>query len=594
MMKYILILFFVLGQTVRAQDLTQFQVHSHNDYYRNIPFWNALASGATSIEADVFLKNEGLYVAHSEDEIQKDRSLEALYIKPLQQSVSLGAVTDTKLQLLIDIKSEAYSTLEAITNLLEKYPALTKHGNISFVISGNRPKPEEYVNYPEFILFDYQSLDPINDKRIADKIALVSLSFGKFSKWNGLGRLTKTDSTVVVNTIKMGHALKKPFRFWGTPDTKTAWQAFASMGIDFINTDKPYDCFDYLKDLDNRTFSMSKNYSEVYMPTFVSDGAQKPVKNIILLIGDGNGLSQITATQQVNKGNLSVTQLKSIGLIKTQAADDFTTDSAAGATAMATGQKTNNRAIGTDKRGKKIANLTEILSKKGYSTGIITTDEATGATPSSFYAHQVDRSQTEDILKDLFKSSLNLVISKGDYKDENNGFFKIAETPSKVGQMPLDRTAFFYGDDTYGTAPTDFLATLTLQGLIHLNQEKRPFFLMVEGANIDSYGHKNSVEGIVSEGISFDKAISEALKFADQEQNTLVIITADHETSGFSLPHGSNNDYSIEGDFASTDHSGSMVPLFAYGPQSREFAGVYDNHMIFQKILQVLKVTLKE
>lgn len=589
-MKHVLILFLVFGHTILAQDLTQYRVHSHNDYYRNIPFWNALASGSTSIEADVFLKDGGLYVAHSADEIQKDRSLEALYIKPLQQSISFEAVADTKLQLLIDIKSEAYSTLEAITNLLQKYPALTKHDNISFVISGNRPTPEDYVNYPEFILFDYQSLDPINDERITDKIALVSLSFGKFSKWNGLGRLTKTDSTIVVNTIKMGHALKKPFRFWGTPDTKTAWQAFASMGIDFINTDKPFECFDYLKTLDDRTFGISENYSKVYTPSFASDGVQKPVKNVILLIGDGNGLSQITATQHANKGNLSVAQLKSIGLIKTQSADDFTTDSAAGATAMATGQKTNNRAIGTDKNGKKIANLTEILSKKGFSTGIITTDGVTGATPSSFYAHQIDRSQSEGILKDLFKSPLNLVVGKGDYKEENKGFFKIAKTPSQIGKMAIDRTAFFYDDKTEAT---DFLALLTEQGLAHLNQEKKPFFLMVEGANIDSYGHKNSVGGIVAEGISFDQAISEALKFADQNQSTLVIITADHETSGFSLPHGSNSNHVIEGDFASTDHSGTMVPLFAYGPQSNEFTGVYDNHMIFQKIVKVLNVSQK-
>ena len=590
-MKHIFILFLVLGQTIAAQDLTQYRVHSHNDYYHNIPFWNALASGATSIEADVFLKDGGLFVAHSADEIQKDRSLESLYIKPLQQSISLGSMADVKLQLLIDIKSEAYSTLDAITNLLKKYPLLTQQDNISFVISGNRPTPEEYMNYPAFISFDYQSLDPINDERITNKIALVRLSFGKFSKWNGLGRLTKNDSTLVVNTIKKGHALKKPFRFWGTPDTKTAWQAFASMGIDFINTDKPFECYNYLKTLADRTFSISKDYSTVYTPTFVSDGKQKPVENVILLIGDGNGLSQITATQQANKGSLSVTQLKSIGLIKTQSADDFTTDSAAGATAMSTGQKTNNRAIGTDKKGKKIANLTEILSKKGFSTGIITTDNVTGATPSSFYAHQIDRSQSEDILKDLFKSSLNLVVGKGDYKKENNGYFKIAAAPSQIGNMPINRTAFFYADETESI---DFLASLTEQGLTHLNQEKKPFFLMVEGANIDSFGHKNSVEGIVTEGISFDKAISEALKFADENQNTLVIITADHETSGFSLPHGSISDNSIEGDFASTDHSAVMVPLFAYGPQSNEFTGVYDNHMIFQKIIKVLKVSLDE
>lgn len=591
-MKYGILLSIISFQVVFGQGRQDFQVHSHNDYYQNVPFWRALSAGATSIEADVFLKDDALYVAHSTNEITADKSLEMLYIKPLQESLVLRKNANSKLQLLIDIKSEPYSTLAALTKLLEGYLDLTNDPNVRFVISGNRPTPEEYPKYPDFIKFDYQSLAPITDENVRNKVALVSLSFTQFSSWNGLGRLTKEDSIVVSNTIEKAHALNKPFRFWGSPDTKTAWQAFRGMEVDFINTDKPYDCFNYLKTLDYRTVRNRDFRSKVYTPTFQSDAVQKPVKNIILMIGDGNGLAQITAAQQANKGNLSLTQLKSIGLVKTQSADDFTTDSAAGATAMATGTKTNNRAIGVDRNGNKVPNLTEILTKKEFSTGIITTDNIAGATPSSFYAHQRDRSQVDEILDDLVKSQLNLIISMGAQDGIKNQGFAISEGIEKISTTKLDHNAYFNDTESDGDMSSDpgFLASATKHGLIHLNQNKSPFFILIEGAKIDSYGHKNSIKGIINEGIAFDRAVSEALRFADENQNTLVIITADHETSGLSLPHGSNDDYSVEGDFASTDHSGSMVPLFAYGPQSEEFSGVYENTEIFKKIMLVLGI----
>ena len=136
----------------------------------------------------------------------------------------------------------------------------------------------------------------------------------------------------------------------------------------------------------------------------------------------------------------------------------------------------------------------------------------------------------------------------------------------------------------------NILAQATKNGLAFLNAKKEPFFLMVEGAKIDSYGHHNNVPGIVSEGIDFDKAITEAIKFADVTGNTLVLVTADHETSGFSIPQGNVESKIIEGDFTTDDHTGTMVPIFAYGPKSQEFQGVYENHAVFRKILKVLNI----
>src|SRR5690606_34484904 len=149
----------------------------------------------------------------------------------------------------------------------------------------------------------------------------------------------------VAQTIHKAHSFGKPFRFWATPDSKTSWKALTDMGVDFINTDMPFACASYLGTLESRIYK-NKMTSSVYTPSYKSDKKNIPVKNIILLIGDGNGLNQISSAVLANGGELTLTQFKSIGFIKTQSADDFTTDSAAAGTALATGTKTYNRAIG--------------------------------------------------------------------------------------------------------------------------------------------------------------------------------------------------------------------------------------------------------
>ena len=140
------------------------------------------------------------------------------------------------------------------------------------------------------------------------------------------------------------------------------------------------------------------------------------------------------------------------------------------------------------------------------------------------------------------------------------------------------------------TGRGNLLAEATKNGLAFLSAKNKPFFLMVEAAQIDSNGHTNNIGGIVSEGIDFDTAISEAIKFADKNKNTLVIVTADHETSGLSIPQGNLEKQMIEGDFTTFDHTGTMVPIFAYGPQSDIFSGVYENSDVYHKMIKVLGI----
>ncbi len=571
------------------------KIHSHNDYIQTIPFWDAYANGANSIEADIFLIENNLYVAHNEKDIITSRTLEALYLKPLQTALEMSFKKDQELFLLIDVKSEAVSTLNKLITILKTYPTIINNQNIKIIISGNRPNSDTYSKYPPFIFFDYQELSQPISFENKEKVAMVSLDFGKFSKWNGKGRLTHEDYNRVIAVITKAKAMNKPFRFWGTPDSKSSWKTLFDMGIDVINTDTPYKCVNYINSLPNR-FVTSTTFSQVYTPSFKTDQKQLPVKNVILLIGDGNGLSQISSAVLSNNGALSLTQLKSMGLIKTQSADDFTTDSAAAGTALATGKKTNNRAIGTDTNGMMLENIVEILYKKGFSTGCITTDEITGATPASFYAHVKDRSETEKISKDLVKSKLNVFIGGGAsnfIKTPIDNNFKLLPSILDISTSNNNKIGVFFSEKNVPSVLNgrgNILADATKYSLQYLEKASKPFFLMVEGAQIDSFGHANNTTGIITETIDFDKAISEALKFADANGETLVIITADHETSGFSIPQGNIKDHKIEGSFITHDHTGTMVPLFAYGPQSQTFQGVYENNEVFHKILSLLKI----
>ncbi|SHI44226.1 alkaline phosphatase [Pseudozobellia thermophila] len=574
-------------QLLLAQNLSGYKVHSHNDYLQSVPFWKAFGAGANSVEADLFLEDGSLFVAHTRAEISKTRDFESLYLEPIQKSIALDLGFDQPFQLLVDIKSEAYSTLDTLVNTLKKYPSIIGNPHISIVISGNRPKPSDYTKYPSYILFDYQSLDPVEDPEVLNKIALVSLSFKGVSAWNGKGRLTAEDLEKVKATIGKAHALGKPFRFWATPDSKTAWKALAHLGVDYINTDMPFECKAYLSKLPAREYRNTV-FSEVYRPTFEPDKKKKPVENLILMIGDGNGLTQISATVLANKGETTLTQLKSIGFLKTQSADDFTTDSAAAGTALATGKKAPNRAIGMTMDGKNAENMTELLSKKGYVSAIITTDEISGATPSSFYAHQKDRSLSGPIRKDLEKSKVSLIASTDQPGALKNSRYTLLGTPQELQESKSDHIGFLMGqtDDPN----KEELAITTENALAYLNNKKQPFFLMVEGAKIDSYGHSNQIDGVIKEGIGFDKAVAKALQFADTHKNTLVVITADHETGGLTLPQGNLAKNEIEGDFTTDDHTATMVPIFAYGPRSDLFQGVYENNEVFHKIMEAMDI----
>ena len=331
---------------------------------------------------------------------------------------------------------------------------------------------------------------------------------------------------------------------------------------------------------------------------------KKPVvKNIIFLIGDGMGASQVYAGVIANKGNSYIRTMPVSGFSKTNSSDDLITDSAAGATAFSTGVKTYNGAIGLDANGISKKTILESAEEKGLSTGLVATCAITHATPASFIAHQPDRNMYEAIAADFLKTDVDVFIGGGrnHFNKRKDGRDLLLELENKGYEIvtSMDSLQFAKGDKVAGLiAPEhqepeelgrgDMLKTASTFAIKKLKKNKDGFFLMIEGSQIDWGGHDNNVPYIVTEMLDFDQTIGEVLKFAAADGETLVVITADHETGGFAISGGDINAGIVEGTFTTGSHTGVMVPVFAYGPQAELFSGIMENTDIYAKFMQLL------
>lgn len=330
--------------------------------------------------------------------------------------------------------------------------------------------------------------------------------------------------------------------------------------------------------------------------------AQRPT-NIILMIGDGMGLTQITAGMYSNGNMLNLERFPVIGLHKSYSSDNLITDSAAGATAFSAGQKTYNGAIGVDNDSTALYTILEEAEANGLATGMVSTSTIVHATPASFIAHQAQRSYYEAIAADFLKTDIDLFIGGGkkyfDRREDERDL--LAEFKAKGYQVSnyfeksLDRVNVNYQTNfAYLTADSDPLtveqgrtylkpASIMACGFLDKHIKDAGFFLMIEGAQIDWGGHANNSQYIITEMIDFDNTIGAVLDFAAKDGNTLVIVTADHETGGYAINPGSTHD-SIVGAFTSEYHTAALIPVFAYGPGSELFNGIYENTEIYYKM----------
>ncbi len=337
-----------------------------------------------------------------------------------------------------------------------------------------------------------------------------------------------------------------------------------------------------------------------------SDDISNSPRNVILLIGDGMGLSQVSSSFYFGDHKPNFERFKHIGLIKTSSESDLITDSAAAATSFASGIKTYNGAIGVDIDTLSVKTIVEIVSPLNISTGIISTSSITHATPAAFYGHVKLRRMEDEIASQLTSSSIDFFAGGGrnfffKRKDEVNYGAILAEKGFVLDTVALSQPDNFNLQHKFGFLLADhgmpkmsqnrgdFLPEATQLGLEYLSQNKEGFFLMIEGAQIDWGGHANDTDYIIGEVNDFDKVIGKVLDFAKSDGNTLVIVTADHETGGLALSSTGSNYNQITATFSTSGHTATLIPVFAFGPGSEEFIGIYENTEIFHKIMKVTK-----
>lgn len=326
-------------------------------------------------------------------------------------------------------------------------------------------------------------------------------------------------------------------------------------------------------------------------------------KNIILMVGDGMGLSQVSAAIYYKEdGDPNFDRFGTVGLSKTSSGSDLITDSAAGATVFSAGIRTYNGAIGVDMDTIPVPTIVEQLSERGFGTGIVATSSIQHATPAAFYAHVKHRRMYEEISEFAPESGVDIFIGGGlkfftDRKDGRN----LLETMEEAGyaiitdSLPAGpgngKEAILLADNgmpTISEGRGDFLPKATALAIEKLAGGENGFFMMVEGSQIDWGGHDNKADYLIEELLDFDKAIGVALDFAKKDGETLVIVTADHETGGFTLAPDGRDYNTIKPLFSTTGHSGTMVPVFAEGPGAEEFGGIYESHQIYHKMKKLL------
>ena len=321
-------------------------------------------------------------------------------------------------------------------------------------------------------------------------------------------------------------------------------------------------------------------------------------KNIIYMIGDGMGENIIQATQEkyaneLYENKLAINYLTKVGTHSTYSASDKITDSAAGGTALATGKKTSNYTVGLNAdHTKEYQSVLELAAEKGKSTGIIATKSVTDATPAAFTAHVEDRLMQNEIanqqLEKILDGTLDLVLGGGseyyeyyaneelleEAEDKGVSYSKMWED-SLEDELPM---IGLYARDALNTSasyiPT--LAEMTDLALNLLSEDENGFFLMIEGSQIDSMAHDNELDKEMQEMYQFDSAIAVAMKFVALHPDTVLIVTADHETGGLYFPeegYGEGEHYIYLSDY----HTHINVPVFALGHGTQALGGIMEN-----------------
>ena len=340
------------------------------------------------------------------------------------------------------------------------------------------------------------------------------------------------------------------------------------------------------------------------------------VKNVIVLIGDGMGIGHITAARvQAESPDvaLNIDSFQTIGLAKTHSASSLVTDSAAAGTALATGMRTDNGRIATDPDNRALMSLMLVARDRGMGTGVAVTSKLTDATPATYLVQAASRTFEDEIAEKIINSKVNVLLGGGSELFGAHPFTKKPRTGSLLSQAiehgylyVKDREELLalqpssnqnviglfstgnlsYDQERFPVEPS--LAEMTKTAIDLLDLYPEGFFLMVEGSKIDKGSHYNMTEQVLGDTIAFDQAVGVALEYARSRTDTLVIVTADHETGSLGITSGSPDGSKVSHAWLTTDHTGTMVPVYAYGPSSGVFAGTQHLTDVAKKIANLL------
>ena len=339
-----------------------------------------------------------------------------------------------------------------------------------------------------------------------------------------------------------------------------------------------------------------------YQTVIVKQPKSRKIKNVIFMIGDGMSMEAVSVGWTLNGGHLNMDNFPVAGYSRTYCADKLITDSCAGGAALAGGEKTKYGFIGQDADGKPFYTLLHQAQAKGKKTGLVVTCRINDATPADFVCHSSDRHLEAEIAEQYVDSGVDFIVGGGrqfwderedgrnlinEMKARGYNFVEKREDLAKVhsGKLlglfaPLDM------DPVLDRGPV--LEDATMKA-IELLDNKKGFFLMVEGSQIDDWAHRQKVGYMAEELFDFDKTIGKVLEWAEKDGHTLVVVTADHGTGGITLIDGSLEDRTVNVHFSTKGHHGIVVPVFAWGPHAEDFGGVMENAELSDRIRKLIK-----
>lgn len=341
--------------------------------------------------------------------------------------------------------------------------------------------------------------------------------------------------------------------------------------------------------------------------------AQAKPKNVILMIGDGMGVQHVAALNYLQQGHSSISQFPFEGRSMTYSATDTITDSAAGGSALSTGVKTPNGHVAVNADGTPNETLVEWAEKRDMATGIVVTSSITDATPADFYAHVTSRKQEEEIARQLVYTNADFVVGgcrhffeASKRKDGLNLIdslidrnYQMVYTLDDLKAAPLAATVALLSDEKPDRSDVrgPWLDVAVEKALQVLERYEEGFFLMVEGSQIDWACHVNDFAYMQGEILEFDRAVAIARAYAEQHPETLVVVTADHETGGLAIgeevekfsPKAAAKKVGKHVSWKTDYHTGADVGVFAFGPGAEQFQGRMENTDISQKIKKLLE-----